>query len=707
MSQQNKGRKTMKKIYIPVAVMLGLLVPMTAGAEEAQLGGELELTPKVVDINGSMAKFQEYRDREDGVYGNLRLWQETENFFFRFDGENISYDDQSYRLKGGNHGKYKFNLYHDEIPHNSTFDARTPLSGAGTDRLVYSGATPLDNPDPADWNTFDYQIKREKQGGGLRFDLLKPFYLDVSFNHENRDGIKPAGTSWNLVSGGGDRRVLEMPEPVDYVTDTLSTEVGYALDPFYAALSYYYSTFNNNNEWLHYMHPNSGNVEGFSLAPDNDYYKFNFKGKAKLPLRSALSLGASRGVTEGETVLRNQYLSDIGAPMAVNYSDPVFDGKLVTTNYDMVLTSRPLNFVNARLFYKYYEKENRSDEIVIDSTYHNHLFGYEKRSYGAEVGFRLPQRVTLTPSYKYVKTERDRGDLTETRDKIYGVKAKWTGLDFLTLSASYERLDREADWQLLTAVIPGDQATADGIEPFVRRFDAAPQDRDTYRVTLDLYPMDNLSVVLGYRYMESEYTDTILGLRDEENSMYDIAADYTLGRLTLAGYFAYDITEAYQYQRRLVGFLFDPDPSLGAIGSSYNWSVEDEYENYDFGVSAQVEVVPGRLQLKAQYDHVRSDGTGDMTIYDDGSLPAGYDNSTIDFENWDDYKKKTLQIKAIYTVNPKLSTTVGYAYERYRYSDATLDDYDYRVASDDYLSGAYADSSYEANVVFATMKYSF
>ncbi len=37
-----------------------------------------------------------------------------------------------------------------------------------------------------------------------------------------------------------------------------------------------------------------------------------------------------------------------------------------------------------------------------------------------------------------------------------------------------------------------------------------------------------------------------------------------------------------------------------------------------------------------------------MTIYDDGALPAGYDNSSIDFENWDDYKKKTLQIKHLH-----------------------------------------------------------
>lgn len=709
MREQSKGREKMKKAYIPAAAMLSLLLPMTVCAEEAKIGGEIELTAKFVDVNGSKAKFQEYRDLDDGIYGALKLWQESDNFFFRFEAGNVSHDDQSYRFDGGSRGKYKFNVYHNEIPHNVTFDARTPFSGAGTDHLVYGGATPLNNPDPDDWNTFDYQVSRRQQGGGLRFSMLKPFYLDVSYDREEREGIKPAGTSWNLAPGGGNRRVLEMPEPVDYVTDSLKTEIGYALNPLFAAVSYQYSTFNNHKEWLYYMHPNSGNEEGFSLAPDHDYYKVAFKGKVRLPMKTALSLGAGRGVTEGSTVLRQQYLDDDGDIVAVGLSDPIFDGKLVTTNYDVVLTSSPIALLDARLFYKFYEKDNKSDEITVAAgiPYHNHLFGYEKKSYGAEVGFRLPQRITLTPSYQYVKTERHRGDLPESKDKIYGLKAKWAGLDFLTVNAGYERLDRDATWELLT-LVTGTQATADAIEPFIRRYDAAPQERDTFNFGLDIYPVDNLSIGLGYRYVKTDYTDTVLGLRDEKSNMYDVTADYTVGSLTLAGYFTYEKTEDFQFQRRITSAA-NADPSLGFnAANNYNWSIANEFKNYDYGVSAQVVVVPDKWRVMAQYDHVRSDGLGDFTLYD-GAIIAGYDNDTLDFQNWDDYKKNSFQVKAIYDVNKNLSTTVGFAYEKYRYNDATLDDYDYRIAptNQDYLSGAYAAPSYEANVVFCTMKYRF
>ncbi|MBU3936058.1 MAG: MtrB/PioB family outer membrane beta-barrel protein, partial [Proteobacteria bacterium] len=112
-------------------------------------------------------------------------------------------------------------------------------------------------------------------------------------------------------------------------------------------------------------------------------------------------------------------------------------------------------------------------------------------------------------------------------------------------------------------------------------------------------------------------------------------------------------------------------------------------------------------RVKMQYDYVRSDGTADMTIFETAAIPAGYTNDTLDHQAWDDYKKDSFQIKAIYDITESLVSTVGYAYEKYEYNDNALDNYDYKINSADYLSGAYKDQSYEANVVFASLKYSF
>ncbi|HWH69352.1 MAG TPA: MtrB/PioB family outer membrane beta-barrel protein, partial [Candidatus Sulfotelmatobacter sp.] len=369
MSRKQHRNREMKKVYIPLAAMLAMLSPLAGYAEEKNVGGEIALTPTLANVNGSEAKFNEYRDIDDGLYGALRLWRETDDFFLRFQADDILYDTQSYRLDGGNYGRYRFNVFHDEIPHNLTFGAKTFYSGAGTANLTYSGANQLNvapSTDTSTWNTFDYKVDREKQGAGLRLDLWKPLYMNVSFNREDREGIKPAG----LAPGtGGGSSALELPEPVDYVTDNLKTEIGYALNPVFASLSYMNSNFENDNDNLFFRHTVSANSDAFTLPPDNDYYKLAFKGGVKLPMSSSLNLNASRSVAETSVGLFSSYLDANGVipgtgATTFTLSDPQFDGKVVTNSRDVILTSSPLSFLDAKLFYKSYEKDNKSDEIT-------------------------------------------------------------------------------------------------------------------------------------------------------------------------------------------------------------------------------------------------------------------------------------------------------------------------------------------------------
>jgi hypothetical protein len=58
--------------------------------------------------------------------------------------------------------------------------------------------------------------------------------------------------------------------------------------------------------------------------------------------------------------------------------------------------------------------------------------------------------------------------------------------------------------------------------------------------------------------------------------------------------------------------------------------------------------------------------------------------------------------------------TAGYAYENYKYNDALLDGYQYfgtfagtGINNRGYLTGAYKDQSYKANVAFFSVAYKF
>lgn len=145
---------------------------------------------------------------------------------------------------------------------------------------------------------------------------------------------------------------------------------------------------------------------------------------------------------------------------------------------------------------------------------------------------------------------------------------------------------------------------------------------------------------------------------------------------------------------------------------NYNWTANTESVTYDYGASVAVTLVPNMWRVKAQYDHVRSNGFADYT-YSEGA-PTGYTNDTVDSGNWDDYTKDSLQLKLIYEVTRNLTLTGVYAYEDYEYNDQFSDGYRYVVNTSatatpaySYLTGASMDPNYTANVFFLSAKYKF
>ena len=103
-------------------VMILSLVPCSnALAQERTLAGEVSLAPAQVDIKGNRAKFNEYRDLRDGVYGHIGLHYDAEKTYLDFRADDMGYRDQKYELDGGRRGSYSYHLGYDEIPHNFTF----------------------------------------------------------------------------------------------------------------------------------------------------------------------------------------------------------------------------------------------------------------------------------------------------------------------------------------------------------------------------------------------------------------------------------------------------------------------------------------------------------------------------------------------------------------------------------------------------------
>ena len=92
---------------------------------------------------------------------------------------------------------------------------------------------------------------------------------------------------------------------------------------------------------------------------------------------------------------------------------------------------------------------------------------------------------------------------------------------------------------------------------------------------------------------------------------------------------------------------------------------------------------------------------------------TGANNLNIGIPRRDDYTKHSVGAELTYSMTSYLSFAIGYAYERFKYSNTRLDGYlpivpttgaDHNGA---FLTGAYARQSYNANVVFAKVTYKF
>jgi len=693
-----------------IAIITTLLMAAGVCAEEG--GGEVSLTGKTVNINGSEAKFNEYRDIDGGIYGKARFGRDTERYFLDFKALDIGYDTQSYRLDGGMWGKYRLYLKYKEIPHNLTFRARTFYYGAGSDRLTFTTI-------PADanaWSTFDYSIERKQYGGGFKLDAIRPYYLDVSLMREKRTGIKPTAAESGAAGFGS---MVELPAPVDYATDTLKVEAGYSKGSGFSSLSFYLSDFSNDNETLRFMNPYlAGNpTDTITLEPDNQYYKLAYRSAILLSEKNRLDLNLGYSKATSSAPLMDTYYSG-GALRNITLSNTVFNGRVDTRNIGLALTSNPARFLFAKVLYKYYSKENNSEEVTTtdtsittgNRTFHNHLFDYKYNKLGLELGLDLPGSLHLVPSYTYKRTDRARGDLPETADNIYALQLRWEGLDFLSARLGYEKLKRSSEHTIL-ALTTGPQATADEVEKYVRRFDAAAQDRDAYDISLDASPFGALNLSAGYNYRKSDYKDTKLGLREERINGFDLSADLAIGKsVRLYGYYDFERVKSYQFQRNLNASTVTAEQANpnGSVQTTtyYNWDVWQTEKSRNYGLAGDVYLIPKTLTLNLRYDYINSNGRADFTYY---VLPAGRNNDGADINNWDDYRKSAFMAKAIYDLTKALSLTAGYAYERFKYNDAQLDGYLYTVGTptNTYLTGAHKDQSYNASVVFLTAAYKF
>lgn len=673
-------------LLLGATALLILQSPGTSpAAEEADFRGSVELGGRLVDGEDDSAKFQEYRDLDDAILGSFVVDYSREGYYLGAEGKNIGQDDQFYKLTGGSYEKFKYSFFYDEIPHSLSFDARSFYSGIGSDTLTIDAASPADQNT---WTTFDYQVERKSYGGDASFTLASPFYFSFGANREERDGLKPLGS-------GSFSGVVEMPEPVDYTTDSFTTTGGYRSETMSIKVSGLYSTFNNDKNFLDWQNPFLGITETNSLPTDNDYAKI----AADLIWRQ-LPLSSTFTVKGSYTNLTSDFSVDaIGAPVPIGLNQTTFEGDVSTTRLGASFASYPIAKLDTRVFYDYYDRNN--DSTVIEYTGGSNadsLFDYSKHNLGVDATYRLPAHTRLNGGYDWETIDRrNRPDAESNTDNLLYVKVKNTSLDFLTAKIEYSYLNRDTDTDYdLTGLTSFD---AGYIVQFVQRFDVAAKSKNALKFAAEIAPLNSVDFGASYTYVNNDYDDVTLGRTDDTGHEFYIDFMWRAAKIfNLNGFAGYENYEAdsnhYNY-----GPGQSADPTIDDLNpGSYRWTQSRDTDFWTIGLSGRMPLMKERLVLNLSWQYQQADGQSDFTT--EGVTPL------LPISNYDDYELTTVEAKAAYAVTEVVELTIGYLFEDLSYQDNQYQGYIYNPGGT-YLSGAYTDHDYSNHVGYFTVRYKF
>ncbi len=694
--------------------ILAVAVAAARAPAHAQLAGSVSVTGISSNASGDNPfRLHEYRDLSSGAALGLDLRCGSEAYWCALFAENLGRDDAYGEARGGRYGLYKYQLFGNDTIHNLTFGAITPYEGVGTNLLTFTGPVRLDT---ATWNRFDYSIRHRSYGA--LFELqpagVSPFYVRADASRKESTGVRPIGGAG--TSPGGP--VYELPVPVDYTTTNLSVEGGYVSRAAHFSVNAAWSRFEDANDFVFWRNPivaTGPDVESSTLAADNDLLKLGVNAMLRqLPMGSTLALRGTWSKLGNSVPLQATYLSVSGTTghnRLANPTEAVFEGEVVNKSLSASLTSQLPRGLDSRIYWNWYDRDNRAHHLTytpggpgsgggcefgpagasLPTCTPEHL-RFEKSNAGLELSWRLAAGQRLSGALDWTETERERIDFDRNRDLKATLQLKSRLAEDIDLRARYEHLRRKSDFRL--------GGSTDIFARYTYRFDAAPLDRDVFKISVDASPTDLLEVGAELIVKRNRYRDTVLGRTKDGRSEFYVTATYGLVEaLRLTTFFDIEWTR-YDSMHWVGSTATFPDPN--AAGTTYLWEGKVRDKNYVVGAAAEYPL-GARVRLVGSLIWQKTDGTVDF------ATPNNYGNP-VDIDAYDSFRKRSLNVKALFAASKQLDVTMGFAHENYRYEDVQMDGYLHAVrtgSTQNLLTGAYAFPDYNANIVYLTLTYRF
>jgi hypothetical protein len=227
-------------------------------------------------------------------------------------------------------------------------------------------------------------------------------------------------------------------------------------------------------------------------------------------------------------------------------------------------------------------------------------------------------------------------------------------------------------------------------------------DQNLVKLVLDASPVPFLDLGFEAIYKNNDYKDTILGRTEDKRQEY--YASLSFGDPRAFRVLLFGDVEYVQFDSSHRVGTGNPDPATAPTATTFNWSAENKDRAWQLGLGA--DWVPlGRLTLKSSLIWAKTKGTTDFAAQA-GAPVAPF----LPIGNFDNTRRTSLNLRAIYNFSRQWEFTGGYAYEKYRYSDIGYDNTLYVTSATNTagsVTGQFSFQPYTANIFYAVAKYKF
>ncbi len=527
---------------------------------------ESEFEAGTVHVSDDAARFGRYSGLDKkGAYlvlsgsGSQRT---QDGWRWNVDARDLGIDSRALSLRGGKPG-LDLTLAYEQQPHFLFDTTRSPFSldAAGVLALPagYQRAGNTQLMGTLNGSLADVALSRERRtvSAGLRARLGDAWSTYGRYRQLKRDG------TWRQAAGFG-FNALELPRPIDDVTDSLELGANYSGARLSAQIGYEGSFYSNKRTALAFRNPYLGPALGqLATERDNASNQLAANLNYRFSDRTALSATVAYGQLRQDDSLLPYTIAAV--PVSGPLPRTSLDGNVDTTHLSLALitgldgVAEFLRTARIKLDLRYDERDNNTPQsawayVITDqftsTPATNQPYGFKQLRATASGDYDLRQllrfvpdrqRLRLAGGWRHDEVTRSLQEATDSTEDTGWGRVSWQPAGWLDLAVKWGGANREIDRYRPVASITAPQ------NPLLRKYNMADRERQFAEGSLSLRPFESLSVVATGQYANDDYVNSRLGLRASRSRSSTIGATWAAAPDTsLFVDYAWERTDARQ-----------------------------------------------------------------------------------------------------------------------------------------------------------------